>query len=255
MKEKATESWKILLSGRMLLLFLGVAACILFDNAIDLPHHLRSDEGSLYYYFFGSISFGGLYGTFFASTLCAFPCVFLMRRYPEQKRFAISCIGGAMVYLGGYLFLFALLSLRMPMLMEYEFQRILEGGMAGRVLPYEKYILQGFPYGYFICALFMGAVSGLFFGAVAGCVSAFTNQQAIVITSPFVVNLMMAYFSKFWGIPNQYRLDMIYIMRAIIYSEEITMILCFVATICCVAAMSLLYRCGRRRKLHEQNNG
>ncbi len=232
---------KLLISFAVSILIIPM--CILADNCIDLVPFLKSGTGSVYYFFFGSIAYGGLFGVYITPMLCVPPQKYYVElkdnRSQFAKRFFGSCVYGGLVLSSGYMLLFLLLKIRMPMIMVTEMDRILDSASVAQSLPYDKYFLAKQGWKYFASAICMGFLSGSLFAGIATTVSAFTYSYGLIKASPFVGYIALIYGSKYLNIPDAYRLDRWIKMQNVFINEELTL---FLSTLVITIIVLVLYR-------------
>lgn len=234
---------------RFLLSAMMVSVSILIDNAVDLGPMFRAGTGSLYYFFMGSISLGGLFGVYFAPTLCVLPYFkvkSLHMSVGKLKRnamatFMVPVVYGGCVLCFGYFLLFGVLKCCLPTLMPYEVENIIENSLTNTLLPYERFLVSGFGLGYFVSALWYGFLSGCLYGGVSFLTYVFTHSYNLALLSPYLGMLWMTYAAKFAGIPDSFRLDMWLKMRATIGSEEQTLYLATLLVLAMIISMCVIF--------------
>jgi hypothetical protein len=239
----------------LLLAMLSIPALILLDNGVDIEPMLRDrNQGSVYYFFFASITAGGLYGVYLAPVFCAGPYAWAFcrewatgltpysvfrtgrGRYAGSK-FAVACLSGGMALCLGYLLLFLSLSLIWPLISQDRLEHMLDGN----VFLYEGFFVQGRGWLYFAAALHLGFWEGAFYGGTAALVSTCVSSIYAVLISPFILHFALGYSAKLLRIPDRYRLDMWYAMRSAVGSEELTILLCAVVTLLYLLGIGLIY--------------
>ncbi|MEG1776382.1 MAG: hypothetical protein RR367_07730 [Clostridia bacterium] len=96
-----------------------IAACVLADN--DISHHLEQGTGSVFYYYFGSIVFGGLYGVYFAPSFSVLPwCLKRDDGCRVSQKLVWNVISSGLTLAGGFILLFCALRIKMPLVADYE---------------------------------------------------------------------------------------------------------------------------------------
>ena len=222
---------------RFLIAVLGIVLCFCLDNWETLKVSPFSRSGSLcvFYFFFNSYSFGGVFMSYFSCLLAALPFsarysyehqgginVYALarcgsRKYARAKMLAAGLSGGAVLLLGGFIFVIALASylpvITPSKLMDYQ-------GM-----PYYNALASGGGWGYFAAALYLAFLSGVLYGCMGMAGSAFLPVPYIAICAPMVLNFVFVEFGRLTGLPSSLRLDLLLKARGLIGSDLLTLIL------------------------------
>lgn len=142
-----------------------IAACVLADNYIDISHHLEQGAGSVFYYHFGSIVFGGLYGVYFAPSFSVLPwCVKRDDGYRISQKLARNVISSGITLAGGFFLLFCALRIKMPLVADYEKKSIIEAFQVGQAFAFTESIALGNEVTYFIIAIWFAFLIGCLSG-------------------------------------------------------------------------------------------
>lgn len=232
---------------RILLMSFVIAGCIILDNYVDLPYSIKGESGSVYYYFFGSVSMGGLFGVYLLPALCVFPWYYRITEHKYERKSIISRIlkSGA-TFASGYTMLIIILRLMgLPFLMDYETEGILESIAAGEVLPYTKLIANGKELLYFATAILFAFCEGCLSGAVAETAAFCTSDSSHAIISPVVSMVCLVYLGKYLQIPDDFRLDRWLLMRAEIDNSLLTVIVTVSITVV-IVIISVFSLSGRK---------
>lgn len=217
----------------MLLASVSIAICILIDNYVDLPYSLKGETGSVYYYFFGSIVYGGLFGVYILPILCVFPWYQKVNQHKRDRaNILFRMLKCGITFALGYVALIVLLRLiNLPLFMEYEKQEIIEAVSHGEVFAYQEIIASDGEVIYFVIAVFYAFLEGCLCGTIAEIVSYHKSSSSCAILSPAVGMICLVYLSKYLGIPDEYRLDRWLLMRAVCVNSLLTIFITVIATI------------------------
>lgn len=231
---------------RFLLAVLGITLCFCLDNweTLKVSPFSQSSSICVFYFFFNSYSFGGIFMSYFSCLLAALPFsaryslehqgginVYAVSRcgrhnYAKSKMIVSGISGGFVMLLGGLLFVIAL-STYMPVvtpskLIDYQ-------GM-----PYYDALASGKGWGYFASALYLAFLSGALFGCMGMTISAFIPNPYIAICSPMVLNFVFVEFGRLTRLPPSLRLDLLFKARGVMGSECLTLVFvtCAVLILC-----------------------
>lgn len=162
----------------MLLMCICICGCICIDNLDAIPYLFNKNSNiTVCYYIVNSMIFGGQLlpyfgGVFSSGVLAAENCkerlsgmnVYVIGRMGERKyslfRTAYTCIGGAAVYAGG-MFIFAVCAGSFVPFYSNAFDPEMSA------FPYFSFLAYKNGIGYLCIILYLMALSGAFFGAVA----------------------------------------------------------------------------------------
>ena len=217
---------------RMLITSVAIAGCILLDNYVDLPYSLKGESGSVYYYFFGSVVFGGLFGVYLLPMLCVFPWYQNMDQHKYSRREItlriLKC--GVTLALGYIMLIIILRIMNLPMLMDYEKQDIIDSVLAGEVFAHFDIIASGREILYFLIAILFAFCEGCLSGIVAEYASYHTADKSHVIISPAVCMVCLVYLGKYLRIPDDFRLDRWLLMRSVFDNSLLTVLIVVLIT-------------------------
>lgn len=215
----------------------GVVLCFCLDNWETLKVIPYSRSGSLcvFYFFFNSYSFGGIFMSYFSCLLAALP---FSARYSQEhqggmnvyalfrcgkRNYAISKIlvaglsGGAVLFLGALIFILTLtnyLPIVTPSkLIDYQ------------GLPYYNALASGEGWRYFFITLYLAFLSGTLYGCAGMAVSAFFPIPCVSICAPMVLNFIIVEFGRLARLPSGLRLDLLLKARGKISSDRLTLVL------------------------------
>ena len=224
--------------------FLLVPVLIILDSPSDLYMHLSGDNGgSVYYHYFHSMSFGGLFGPYLIPMLCALPYAASFceerssgfwrtsiargswKRY-FLSRFTLSVLSGGLVFALGMIVFWSVLSFGLPLFSRDDLE-FLNGFFYGK-------IVHSVPVMYVVVVVVYSFFSGCIYAAFAAAVSSFTTSRSAVIAAPFVLEFTWVRVCVLTGLENQYRLDQWLKMRTTcggqIGAEEVTFLVCALCT-------------------------
>ena len=248
------------MNRRFLISVFGIVLCFCLDNWETLKVSLHSQSSALcvFYFFFNSYSFGGIFMSYFSCLLAALPfstrysyeCqggmnVYALARcgrknYARVKMIVAGLSGGAVLLLGGLVFSLALASylpvITRTKLMDYN-------GM-----PYYSFLASGTGWKYFAVVLYLSFLSGAIYGCVGMAASAFLPSPYLAICTPMVFSFSLVEFSRLFALPSSIRLDYLLKARGIIWTESLTLIL---LTIEAFAICWALYRLFLKRVCHR----
>ena len=175
----------------MLFTSVAIVGCILLDNYVDLPYSLKGESGSVYYYFFGSVVFGGLFGVYLLPMLCIFPWYQNMDQHKYSRReITLRILNCGVTLALGYIMLIIILRImNLPMLMDYEKQDIVDSVLDGEVFAHFDIIASGREILYFLIAILFAFCEGCLSGIVAEYASYHTADKSHVIISPAVCSV------------------------------------------------------------------
>lgn len=219
---------------KVVLCTLAIGACILMDNYVDIPYTMKYGTGSVFYYFFGSIAFGGLFGVYLTPCLCVFPWY----SNDENSKCSLKNVTGRILKCGatlavGYLFLFCLLRMKTPFITESEREAMCGSDNNGGYFAYLELFDHHHDMLYFVIAIWFGFIEGCLSGTVAEIAMYFNMPLSFVIMSPSVTLLYLVYFCKYVGIPDELRFDRWLLMRMTINDS--------VTTIAAVTVVSVIF--------------
>ena len=219
---------------RFLLAVCLIPAIILLDAIVDLPYALNDPSSiSVWYFYFNSIAFGGVYGRYLLGMLCALPyaasfCIERQtemapqvmarggeRNYFVSKMMAAAFSGGLTNLMGQALFV-ALMSARLSLFTPYDFP-----GMDDF---YYMPIAAKLPLAYFAIALYYAFFNGAFLAGLSIWISGFIQSRYAVYTVPAVAIFAQIQIARLFQIPTDWRLDMWLSMRGIARDETTTMV-------------------------------
>ena len=235
---------------------LGIALCFCLDNWETLKVSPNSKGSSLcvFYFFFNSYSFGGVFMAYFSSLLAALPFaarysheyrgglyIYAIsrcgkRRYARSKLLAAGLSGGATMFLGGLIFIIVLATY-LPIITPSRLKDF-------QGMPYYNALANGSGLGYFAATLYLSFLSGVLWGCVGMCVSAFLPDPYVAICAPMVLNFIFVEFGRLTGLPPSLRLDLLLRARGSFISDAVTLAL---LTLLVFSLCWLFYRLFLRR--------
>jgi hypothetical protein len=239
----------------LLIAILVVVLGFVFDNygdlqvAIENPERAREVSTVLYFYF-NSVSFGGVFSRYLFAMIAALPfasgyvaerqsgmTTFLIsktgqRNYCFSKMLVSAISGGLALAIGSTMFIL-IMSTRMPLVNDaIAFEHIWA--------PYHA-LLAGNGITYFAVALYLMFITGVLWGAVAMCVSAYVTDKYVVIASPFLIAFVEMQFSRMLKLPNSYRIEWLLTGRSGIGSDNMTLIVCSIFVLLVFAVCTMLF--------------
>lgn len=205
------------------LLPLCCAALIVMDS-IDVAIELDNiPDMSIWYFYFQSLSFGGLYGPYLGPMLCALPYAGALAAERQTGLFRSSLsragrtpyllskylwavLSGALVYALGIVCLVAAYRLKgLPYITPNDIE-----GMQG-FFYFE--LFEYAPWRYYLVAAWYAFLSGGLFAGLAALVSTQTTQSGVVAVTPLVVTFIVIRLCQLLNVPMEYRLDRWLVMR------------------------------------------
>lgn len=207
------------------LLPLCFSALIVMDSAdvaVDLLRGYANDI-SIWYFYFQSMSFGGLYGPYLGPMLCALPyaCMIASERQTGMVRSSLpragrtqyllskylcAVLSGAVVYSLGIVLLAFICRLTG---LEY----ILPDDIDGMRNFFYFDLFDHAPWRYYLVAAWYAFLFGGLYGGIAALVSTRTTQTGVVVVSPLVSTFIVIRLCQLLTIYDQYRLDRWLVMR------------------------------------------
>lgn len=215
---------------------LAISLLMFADNGNCIYYALVDQEASIYLCFFNTIVYTGMFGTYLASILTAIPHA---RSYLYEKRagssetliyrcgiqkYAISRFlssitsGGLCLALAYSIFIF-ILALRVPFVSEQDMISGLD------YFPYVEMSYEGNAWIHIILIIYYGFLTGLLLNAPAVLASAFTDNDFLIISTPFVMKFLLVQIFRILGVPVNFRFDYWLYMRRIYLSYFCTFIL------------------------------
>lgn len=237
----------------MLFAILAVIMGFVFDNYSELTFWAQGSETvSVFYYYFNSVSFGGMFSSYLFPLIAALPfaaecaeqrrsgmTLYLVNRsgvknYGILKMLTAALSGGLALCLGGMIFV-AVLSVRL--------QLVNPGDLAEHAgwMPYYSLLASGNGITYFFAAWYLLFLTGALYASAAMCVSAFTTDRYVVIASPFLAAFLTVQFARLLKIPDAARLDRLLCGRAQWGSEPVSLLLAGIVIALIVAGLTLVF--------------
>lgn len=229
-----------------LLCSLIVSLAMMADSPYELKMAWESQSISVYYLFFDTIIFAGMFENYFAAIICAFPFSktylqdynsgrLLVAVYHQgkarylRKQFLTGALGSGLCLSLGYLLFILILSARLPFINAQD----IDSGLS--TLPYIHYSLEGNTQLHKLIILYYGFLTGSLWGAVTMMSSAYFHDRLTVMAIPFFTKFIIIQTYRIFVIPSTYRLDSWLYMFTICQSELFTLI----ASTICVAVVTL----------------
>ncbi|MDO4337435.1 MAG: hypothetical protein Q4C91_05010 [Eubacteriales bacterium] len=228
------------------------ALCILADS-IDLVPLLFRDNISVdvHYFWFNSITYGGIYGKYFINILAALPfsCDFCeeysngiwryvlgrmkISEYIRAKFISCFLISGFTVAAGGGLFIL-MAGLKSPLLLESRQIEI-------QFLPYSEQLINKSAL-YFVLMLYLLFLSGGLWACIAYTLSVYFPFKYFVYISPFIGIFLLARGFNIFHIPGNLRLDYwlcgrevpIEGKRGILIITSVVLSICIMCSLLCI---------------------
>ncbi len=253
----------LLLHSGALWAALAVPLLILMDSPEDFIFGVPHQSTSVYYHFFHSISYGGLFGPYLIPMLCALPYAASLcderatgawrsslsrgsRRSYFLSRFLVAALSGALLYGLGLSLFFALTSLVLPFFQPEDLEFFENFFYRSAALRHPG-LFAGIAIVY---AFFSGAI----YAAFATAVSAFTPSRSAVIASPFVLAFGWVHLDVLTAAPLNSRPMIWLIMRSTINgqigTEGLTFLACLGFTVLFVLLAGIIF-CRRGKKVLE----
>lgn len=235
---------------------LGIVICFCFDNMGDLKNsfynpniYSKDSTTCVHYFFFNAFSFGGVFVDYFACMLSALPFaanysneylggirIYKITRcgrktYARSKMIVAALSGGAVMVLGGSLFVL-ILATYLPLVTP---NKLLES----QWIPYYSALATGNGFSYFVIVLYIMFLSGWLWASVGMCVSAFMPNPYVAVCAPMIIDFLFVEIGRLTKLPYGIRFDVMLKARGIICSESITLI---VITLTVLALWYFCYR-------------
>lgn len=205
-------------SRRFVCSALALALLMLTDNIWELREAARIPGYTVYYLFFNSIVFSGVFSTYGSAVACAIPyCAEANREYAcgIQPQFAsragrrgyllskfLSAVASSGLCMAcGYLLFIGALSLFFP----FTGPQVAESGMD--IFPYVSDSLDGRVWQHIIMISLNGFLTGAFYGGVTIAVSAYIKDRLVVLAIPFVIRFCWIQLYRLIQLSEQWRLD------------------------------------------------
>lgn len=229
-------------SGCCLLCSLLISCAMMADSPYDLRIALENKAYSIYYLFFDTIIFCGMFGNYYAAIICTVPFskaylhdynsgrVWYMVFYQGKRNYIIkqflkATIGSGICLSLGYCFFILILSLKLPFV---NYQDI-DSGL--NTLPYVHYAFEGKAFIHQIIICYYGFLTGSLWGAAAILSSAFIHDHLTVLAIPFFSRFLIVQIYRIFVVPETYRLDSWLYMFTIYHSEPATLVISTVSII------------------------
>lgn len=207
------------------LLPLCFSALIVMDSVDVAVNLLRgyANDISVWYFYFQSMSFGGLYGPYLGPMLCALPyaCMIASERQTGMVRSSLpragrtqyllskylcAALSGAVVYSLGIVLLVFICRLT-------GLTYILPEDIDGMRNFFYFDLFDHAPWRYYLVAAWYAFLSGGLFAGVSALVATRTTQTGVVVVTPMVLTFVVIRLCQLTGITNEYRLDRWLVMR------------------------------------------
>ena len=246
------------------LLPLCLMALIIMDSVDVVPVMLHgyTIEG-IWYFYFQSFSFGGLYGPYLGPMLCALPyagALAMERRTGAYRsslpragrtpyflsKYLCAVLSGAVVYCLGIVCLVLLGRLAgLPY--------ILEEDLEGMEDFYYFALLKTAAWRYYLVAAWYAFLFGGLYGGIAALVSTRTTQTGVVVVSPLVSTFIVIRLCQLLTIYDQYRLDRWLVMRTMPPGLNIGQSILLITALCLALSALIGAACvlSGRRAMHD----
>ena len=230
------------------LLPLCFAALIVMDAVDMVPEAIKGYNMDIWYFYFQSLSFGGLYGPYLGPMLCALPyaCALAEERLSGAYYFSLpragrtpyflskylcAMLSGAVIYSLGIVLLTVLgRLLGLPYILDEDYE-----GMED--FYYFDLFAQG-GWRYFLVAAWYAFLSGGLYGGFAALVSTRTTQIGVVVVAPMVLTFVEIRLCQLLVIVNEYRLSRWLVMRTAPPGLNTTQSILLITAVC--LALSVL---------------
>lgn len=238
----------------------GVVLCFCIDNWGDLVGSFHNPNlyseysvTCVHYFFFNSISFGGVFMGYLSCMLSAVPfatnyshefkggiTIYRMTRcgrkvYAQSKILTSALSGGLVMILGGSIFIL-ILSTYLPLVTP---SKLIEA----QEFPYYSALSVGNGIPYFIIILYILFLSGAFWSSVGMCISAYYPNPCVAVCSPMIVRFLLVEVGRLAKLPAALRVDKLLNASAVFFSEPITLItLTLLVIFICWICFTLFYK-------------
>lgn len=226
---------------------LCIALAMMLDDVQGIKIALTEQSISIYYCFFNSIVFSGMFGTYFTASLCVIPYAnaYVRERGAGMDRYVVCRAGTANYirskFLSGALssglcmsFGYGLFMLILSSRTSFVNQQDLLSGLD--YFPYVAMSLEGGATIHILLILYYGLLTGTLWGGLSVFVSAFVNDTLIIAAVPFIGKFFIVQLYRMLRVPEQYRLDFWIYMGEMWKSIEFTAILSFI----CISLILIL---------------
>lgn len=246
-------------SSRFIVATAMVVLLMLLENVWEIRTAVYQSGYTVYYFFFNTIVFSGLLGTYGAPVACALPyCGELLqeridgiheqfvarvgfKQYYLSKFLTATVSSGICLCMGYWLFI-AVLLLFFP----FSDVSVVNAGMS--VFPYTEYSLAGCEWIHILIILYYGFLHGALYGALSTAASSFFKDKLVVFAMPFLIRFSWIQLYRLIPIKNEYRLDYWLLMRTSIRTDGTTMLVALLRVIAIIVIAALIYlrKCERR---------
>lgn len=231
-----------------------IPACYFADNYIDLAYAFTTQKLSVLYFFFGSYTFAGQFGTYLVAMISSVPLAYLLLSLPNRyqktiykgiHRFAAFSSLAGLTCLCGTLFYF-IMSCMLPFSTSEFTDNIV-------MAPYIHYILKGSPFTYILVALSFSFLKGMVWGGIILLgVLWLRSISGLVILPPFF-RFFYRQAERLIGVPLELRVDRWLSMETISRSEAYTILLSFVSALVAIFLLWVICKIATVEKKHAIN--
>lgn len=225
---------------KLLFAMLCIAFAIMLDDVQGVKYALTEGFTSVYYCFFNSVVFSGMFGTYVCAIICVIPYAssYLKERnsgifryiayrtgilqYTLSKFVAGSITSGLCLSMGYGTFIM-ILSTKTSFVNS---QDILSGL---HQFPYVSISLSGRELNHIILILYYGFLTGSLWGGVTVFASAYICDPLSLAVTPFICKFLIVQIYRIARIPEIYRLDFWLYMGEVLISPKFTAIVSFLS--------------------------
>lgn len=227
-----------------------IPVLIIMDNFSDFQRHLPDRSGSVWYFYFQSVSFGGVYGRYLLAMTCALPyaAAFLVE-HEEQilpsvisragarsyfaSKFAVSAFAGGLVNLLGQLILFLGLAAVFPLFDSNDLMYLDGSAYYG--------LMVGRPALYYGVALYFAFLNGALFSGLATWASSFLKSRYTVLAVPAIALFVIIQINRVLQLPIDWQLNQLMVMRVVLKDELTTIAVSTAATAAILAGCAFMF--------------
>lgn len=219
-------SWKFFLCACSLTLI------ILLDQLSDFLHLYRSGESTVWYFYYFSICYSGIYSSYLLPILAALPFSTSVFEERESKvlpmlishtgigkysisKYILNAFCGAITLGLGMLIFTGIFSLRFPLYdsVHLDYAMELEYGWA----------LSGSSTAYFMIGAFLLFLRGAIYATIALISSTYFSNRYIILASPALINFIFFRLYSLLPLKEEFRLDWLYRGKVTLVSDGFTL--------------------------------
>ncbi len=232
-----------------------IPGCYFADNYIDLAYAFTTQKLSVLYFFFGSYTFAGQFGTYLVAMISSVPLAYLLlslsNRYQKTiykgiHRFAAFSSLAGFACLCGTLSYFIIASCILP---------FSTADFANNIAtaPYIHYISKGSPFTYILVALSLSFLKGTLWGGIILMGVLWLRSVSGLVILPPLFRFFYRQAERLIGVPLELRMDRWLSMETISHSEAYTILLSCASVLVALFLLWVICKFTIVGKKHEIN--